>query len=83
MKLGAISNDLPFSISVPLTSLSSYLPVSTLLSPPLSYFPLLPLALLSVLSQRQSMMASVFGAKGDIEADLKILGSRSVPALVP
>lgn len=76
MKLGAISNDLPFSISVPLTSLSSYLPVSPLLSPPLPSLSLsLLLALLSVLSRRQSKTASVFGEKGDIEADLRTPGS--------
>lgn len=57
-----------------LTSLYSYLPASALLSLPLLLSRSL-LALLLILSRRQSLMASVFGAKGDIEADLKTLGS--------
>lgn len=57
-----------------LTSLYSYLPVSALLSLPLLLSRSL-LALLLILSRRQSLMASVFGAKDDIEADLKTLGS--------
>lgn len=50
-----------------LTSLYSYLPASALLSLPLLLSRSL-LALLLILSRRQSLMASVFGAKGDIEA---------------
>lgn len=57
-----------------LASLCSYLPASALLSLPLLLSRSL-LALLLILSRRQSLMASVFGAKGDIEADLKTLGS--------
>lgn len=57
-----------------LTSLYSYLPASALLSLPLLLSRSL-LALLLILSRRQSLMASVFGAKDDIEADLKTLGS--------
>lgn len=74
MKLEAISNYLPFSTSLPLTSLSSYLTASALLSLPLS-LTLSLLALLPVLSWRQPATASVFCVKGDIKADLKTFRS--------
>lgn len=74
MKLEAISNYLPFSTSLPLTSLSSYLTASALFSLPLS-LTLSLLALLPVLSWRQPATASVFCVKGDIKADLKTFRS--------
>ena len=70
MKLGTISNDLPFPISGPLTSPPPfYLAVSSLLS--LSGSLSLYRFLLSCLflSRRQSTTASVFRVEGDIEAD--------------
>ncbi len=62
------------SLSRPSPLISPCLPFYLSLSLPL-LLSLLPHALLSVLSRRQSTAASVFGAKGDIEADLKTPGS--------